>query len=241
MSAPRARLVVRNHAPVRRALQIVAVVLVVLGALWVAFDWGRNRAGFYSGAARSERSALQSQISGLEEEIRAARLKLAMYESDNAGQTRERTELAKSIGDLQAEVARLNSDVAFYRGIVEQRTTGDVVKIQQFRVSPGKSDREFVLRLVVGRPLRPEDSITGKARISIEGTSADGAAASYDLAQLAGVTGAELSFSLRYVETLEQAVTLPAGFTPARSAVDLFPARKGVSEVHETFLWTVEN
>jgi hypothetical protein len=241
MGAPRPRLVVRNHAPGRRALMIIAALLLVAGALLAAFEWGRYRAGFDSVDARSQRSALKDQIAGLEEEIRAARLKLAMYESDNAGQTRERTELAKNIGDLQAEVARLNSDVAFYRGIVEQRTSGDVVKIQQFHVTAGKSEREFVLKLVVGRPLRPEDSITGKARITVEGTGPDGAPASYDLAQLAGVPGAELAFSLKYVETLEQAVTLPAGFMPARSAVDLFPARKGVSEVHETFLWTVEN
>ncbi len=53
--------------------------------------------------------------------------------------------------------------------------------------------------------------------------------------------GGELTFSYRYLQTLEQAIRLPAGFAPARVNVELAPSRKGVNPVHETFLWTVEN
>jgi hypothetical protein len=240
MAAPRPRLVVRNHAPGRRAVWVVAALVVIVAASLGAFEFGRSRAGFDGAAARSERARLQDRISALEEELRAARLKLAMYDSDNAGSTRERTEVAKTIGELQAEVARLTSDVAFYRGVVDERAAPEVVKIQQFRIVAGKAEREFLLRLVLGRPLRPEDSITGKARITVEGTGTDGSAASYDLAAL-GVPSGELPFSLRYVVTLEQAVTLPANFAPGRTTVELVPARKGVNPVRETFIWTVEN
>jgi hypothetical protein len=240
MGVPRPRLVVRNHAPGRRVLWVVAALAIMVGASFAAFEFGRSRAGFDGAAARSERARLQDRIAALEEELRASRLKLAMYDSDNAGSTRERTEVAKTIGELQAEVARLTSDVAFYRGVVDQRSAPEVVKVQQFRITAGKAEREYLLRLVLGRPLSPEDSITGKARISIEGTAADGSAASHDLAAL-GVPGAELPFSLRYVVTLEQLVRLPAGFVPARTTVELAVARKGVTPVRETFIWTVEN
>jgi hypothetical protein len=85
------------------------------------------------------------------------------------------------------------------------------------------------------------DLIIGKARITIEGTGVDGAPASFDLAQVSHVADGELSFQLRYVETLEQAVTLPEGFAPSHSTVELLPSRKGTKEVRETFLWTVDN
>jgi uncharacterized small protein (DUF1192 family) len=241
MNAPRARLVVRSHVPGRRALMIGGLLLLLAGTSWLTFEWGRSRAGFDGAAARRDRAELKDRIAELEEEVRTVRLKLAMHDSDTAGQVRERNELSRTIGDLQAEVARLTSDVAFYRGVVDDRTSGDVVKIQQFRVSAGIGEREFLLRLVVGRPLRPEDLVTGKVRITIEGAAADGTPASFDLAQVSDATNGELSFNLRYVETLEQKVTLPEGFTPARSTVQLAPSRKGAKEVRETFLWTVEN
>jgi outer membrane murein-binding lipoprotein Lpp len=241
MAAPRPRLVVRNHAPGRRAVLILGAVLLLVTALLLAFEWGRSRAGFDGAAARSQRAELNDRIAALEEELRAARLKVAMYDTDTAGQNRERNELSRTIGELQAEVASLKSDVAFYRGVVEERTSGDVIKVQQFQVKAGGNEREFVLRLVLGRPLRPEDLVTGKVRITIEGTGADGAAASFDLAQVSDVPNGELSFKLSYLETLEQGVTLPEGFTPTRSSVQLVPSRKGAKEVRETFLWTVEN
>jgi len=241
MSAPRPRLVVRNHAPARRALLVAGAALLVLVAMGSVFEWGRSRAGFDGAAARSERAALKDRIGSLEDEVRSARLKIAMYESDGAGQTHERTELAKTIGELQTEVAKLRSDVAFYRGIVDERTSGDLVKIQQFQVNAGASEREYLLRLVLGRPLRTDDRISGKVRITLEGAGADGAPASFDLAQLAAVADGELPFKLSYVETLEQAVKLPEGFVPARSTVELVPSKKGAKPVRETFLWTVEN
>jgi hypothetical protein len=241
MAAPRPRLVVRNHAPGRRALWIGGALLLLVGALWVAFEWGRSRAGFDGAAARRERAALNDRVGALEDELRGARVRLAMYDSDTAGQSRERNELSRTIGELQAEVARLTSDVAFYKGIVEERTSGEVVKVQQFQVSAGAAERQFVLKLVLGRPLRPEDLVTGKVRITIEGADAAGAPASFDLAQVSDAANGELSFSLRYVEALEQMVTLPEGFTPSRSTVHLLPSRRGAKEVRETFIWTVEN
>lgn len=240
MSAPRPRLVVRNHAPVRRALLLFAALAAVVATVLGAFEFGRSRAGFDGAAARAERATYKDRIAVLEEQARTARLKLALFETEGTGQLRERTELAKTIGELQAEVAQLNSDLAFYRGVVEGRTTAEVVKIQQFQVGAGKAAGEFMLRLVLGRPLRPEDSISGKARITLEGAAADGSSASHDLAAL-GVEAGELSFSLRYVETLEQLVRLPAGFTPARVTVELVPARKDVKSVRETFIWKPEN
>lgn len=230
----------RNHAPGRRALLVLGALAAAVVAVLGAFEFGRYRAGFDGAAARAERARYEDRIAELEEQARASRLKLAMFENEGAGQLRERTELARTIGGLQAEVAQLNSDLAFYRGVVEGRTTTEVVKIQQFHVSAGKAAREFTLRLVLGRPLRPEDTVSGKARITIEGNAADGSPASLDLAAL-GVEAGELSFSLRYVETLEQVVVVPAEFTPARTTVELVPARKDMKSVRETFIWKLEN
>jgi hypothetical protein len=172
--------------------------------------------------------------------VRELRLQLAARETERVSQTRERTELAKTIGALQADVARLESDVAFYRGVVDNGGPQEVVRIQQFRISRGEAPNEYRMRLVLGRPLRPEDTINGKVRVSIEDANGTDAAV-LDLAAAAAVPGGELTFTFRYVETLEQILRLPAGFTPARTSVEVIPARKGVNPVHETFIWTVEN
>jgi hypothetical protein len=239
MAAPQ-RLVVRTYAPLRRLLLIGGATAMALFSLFIAFEWGRSNAGFDGRAARLERGELNDEVGKLNDEIGKLRLRIAGYESERVGQTRERTELARSIGDLQAEVARLTSDLAFYRGIVGDKNTVEVLKIQKFKVSRGAAPNEYLLRLELGRPLRPEDLISGRVRMTFEGATA-ATPVNLDLGAVSSVAGGELPFNYRYLEALEQTIRLPPGFTPARTTIEVIPSRKGVNPVRETFLWTVEN
>jgi hypothetical protein len=239
MAAP-PRLVVRTYAPLRRMLLLGGAIGLAGLALFIAFEWGRGNAGFDGRAARVERSDLLDRIDELEKENRRQRLQLAAHETERVGQTRERTDLARSIGDLQGQVARLTSDLAFYRGVAGDKNPDEALKIQQFRVTRGKGADEYLLRLVLGRPLGREDPISGRLRMTFEGTTA-ATPVNLDLGAVSTVAGGELPFSYRYSQTIEQPIRLPAGFTPARTTVEISPAKKGVNPVRATFIWTVDN
>ncbi|MGC4029604.1 MAG: hypothetical protein QM696_12065 [Steroidobacteraceae bacterium] len=239
MTNPVPRLVVRTYAPLRRYLIIGGSVLIAAVALYAAFEWGRLNAGYDSRAARAQIGELHDQVRKLEADNRRQRLQLASQETERAGQTRERAELSKAIGDLQAEVGRQAQDLAFYRGVVGESLQADVVRIQQFRVTRGAQPGEYLLKLVLGRPLRPDDVVSGTVKMTFEGTTA-ATPVNLDLAAVSDVTDGTLDFSYRYIETLEQAIRLPAGFQPARTTIELQPARKGANPVRQTFLWTVE-
>lgn len=234
------RLVVRTYAPLQRYLMAGGVLLVTLIALYAAFEWGRRNAGFDGLKARGDVGELRSKVRDLEGEARRLRLTLAAQETERAGQVRERAELARTIGDLQAEVARQAQDLAFYRGVVGDSSQAEVMKIQQFSVTAGNEPGIFHLRLVLGRPLRPEDSVSGTVQFSFEGTTA-ATPVTLDLAAVSDVPGGLLNFSYRYVETLEQDIRLPEGFAPARTTIELQPARKGSNRIRQTFLWTVDS
>jgi hypothetical protein len=96
------------------------------------------------------------------------------------------------------------------------------------------------MRLVLGRSLRPDDTITGRVKVSFEGAKA-GADTTLDLGAAAPVPAGDISFSYRYLETIERTFTLPADFVPARTTVEVSTARKGVNPVRETYLWNVED
>lgn len=234
------RLVVRSYTPLRRALLIGGSLVLLMMGLYVAFEWGRSIAGFDARGARAEAGDLHDRIKELENDNRQQRLKLAAVETQRVGQSREREELARTIGGLQADVARLTRDLAFYRGLVGQSANAPVVRVQQLRITRGAAADEYTLHVVLGRPLRPEDSISGKMRLTVEGASG-ATPVSLDLAQISGITSGELSFSYRYLQPLEQLVKLPPGFTAQRVTVELAVSRKGVNPVRESFLWTVEN
>jgi hypothetical protein len=148
--------------------------------------------------------------------------------------------VARTIGELQAQVARQAQDLAFLRGIVQQSAGGSEVRVQRFRIVPASKPGAFQFRLDVAQPMHPEAQLSGALEFKVEGTGRDGKPASLALADLTGGALQELPFSFRYFTSIEQPITLPAGFRPAQVSVTVRPARKGVAPVTQSFVWTVD-
>jgi len=234
------RLVVRTYAPARRWITLAMLLLLSGLVLYVAFELGRYKAGYDAMQAASERDALQLQIGQLQQSERETRVKLAAAEEGRVAEVRERSELARTIGELQAQVEHQQQDVEFYRGMLAQPGQQDTVSVgvQQFHIAPLPGAQQFALRFSLSRLQRPGEPISGALGITVEGTR-EGGPASADLASLTGGKN-ELAFNFRYTTGIDQPVTLPADFKPDRVTIEVRPERKGMAPYRRTFVWSVD-
>lgn len=230
------KVVIRTYAPARRGLILGSILVVTLASLYLSFEYGRYRAGYDRVAAFEASSALQKQVKRLEADNREQRIQIAAQDTARLGQGKERAEVSRTIGELQAQVARQAQDLAFYRGIVGKNAEEPAVKIQQFRVLSQQAAGRYTMRIVLGRPVRLEDVINGTIAVTVEGSDGENVAA-YELAKLAPDKKRDLKFSFRYLQTIEQDLQLPEQFKPLRITVET-RANRGLSPVRETFLWT---
>jgi hypothetical protein len=235
------KLVVRTYAPARRWVVLAIVVLLGGLALYVAFEMGRYKAGYDAMQAASERDALQRQIDQQQQSEREMRVQLAAAEETRVGLVRERAEVARTIGELQAQVERQQQDVEFYRGLVAQPGQKDpmTLGLQQFHIAPLPAERAFALRFSLNRLLRPGEAVNGVLGITVDGTR-DGNPASADLSALTGGGRNELSFNVRYTTSVDQKVILPPDFKPERVTIEVRPDKKGVASYRQTFVWNVD-
>jgi hypothetical protein len=234
------RLIVRSYAPARRWVMLAIALLLGALSLYVAFELGRYKAGFDAMQAAAERDALQVQIGKLQQSERESRVQLAAAEEGRVAEVRERSELARTIGELQAQVENEQQDVEFYRGVLAQPGQQEtvVVGVQQFHIVPLPGTLNFSLRFSLSRLRRPGEPVSGMLGITVGGTR-DGAPASVDLAALTGGRN-ELAFNFRYTTGVDQPVTLPADFKPDRVTIEVRPERKGTTPYRRTFVWTVD-
>jgi hypothetical protein len=234
------RLVVRTYAPARRWIMLAILMLLSSLAFYVAFELGRYKAGYDAMLAASDREALQLQIGELQQRERDLRVQLAAAEEGRVAEVRERSELARTIGELQAQVEHEQQDVEFYRGVVAQpgQQAAEIVGVQQFHIAPLPGSQKFALRFSLSRLQRPGEPINGMLAITVDGTR-DGSPASADLASLTGGKN-ELAFNFRYTTGIDQPVTLPADFKPDRVTIEVRPERKGSAPYRRTFVWTLD-
>jgi hypothetical protein len=234
-----APLVVRQRAPgLRNALRI-AVGLVCLFALYVVYELGRYNAGYDRQAAAQQRTVLEVGIEHLRKDNRELRTRLAEAETVRAGRAREEGELARAMGELQAQVARQSQELAFYRGVVAQNATALGVKIEQLRITAGTRPATYIVHMSLVRSGRAEGAASGSLHLSLDGTY-DGGPRTLDLAALSSGKARELRYDFHYLQSFDQELSVPLAFKPEQLVVEVQSSRHDVAPLSQTFLWTVE-
>ncbi|MGH8323430.1 MAG: DUF6776 family protein, partial [Steroidobacteraceae bacterium] len=177
---PKLSLVVRTHAPLRHVILIAVLALLGLFMLYVIYELGRYNAGYDRLAVAQERTEREVAIERLEKTNHELRTKLAELDTIRVGRVREQAEVARTIGDLQAQIARQSQELAFLRGVVTQGAAELGVKIGQVRISSGHKPGQVFVHLALVRSGRPDNVITGTLGLIVDGKSAGNSGAPLD-------------------------------------------------------------
>jgi hypothetical protein len=235
-AAPR---VVHGQSAMLRDVLLAVGSLIALFALYVFYELGRYDAGYDRLAVAQQRTELEVRIEHLEKDNRELRTRLAELDTVRLGRAREQAEVARSIGDLQAQIARQSQQLAFYRGVVAQSAANIGLKIGSLRVSSTKVRGLYIVHLALVRSGRAEAMTTGTVELSVDGEAA-GAVKQLDLSALTGGGTRDLGYDFRYFQNFDQDVTIPAAFRPEHLTVVVKSNRGNASPLSQTFLWTVE-
>ena len=98
-----------------------------------------------------------------------------------------------------------------------------------------KAPHEFKLALTLIQAMRHESVASGLVQVALAGLTAN-RPSRYTLGELLGRPRAQLPFSFRYFQTIEQNVTLPADFEPLEVEIEV-RSSKLKSPVRQTFPW----
>lgn len=233
-----ADLVIRPHAPMRRSILTVAVAVLVIIGLYAAFELGRYYAGYNIVSALQERAKFQQTTSQLKDSNRVLQARIIRLETMTAGHTREDQVVARTIGDLQAQVARQTEELAFYRAVVAEGAPPIGVRVGTVRLSAAKAAGNFLVHVSLVRAGKTDGMTTGTVSLAVDGQGPEGKPATLDSQALAGSGATNVTYDFRYYQDLEQTVTLPPGFRPEHLTVTVSSNRKDIAPLTQAFPWS---
>lgn len=229
------QLVVRFRTPARLKLIWTCATIVAILAIVFAYEFGLYRGGFDHLKALQREQSFDSQLLNLRRQNKDLQTQATTAEVARSVDHEAYANVEKSLGALQAQVARQREELAFYRGIVAPEDGVGGLRIQRLDVVSGAAERQFHLRLVLVQSMRQEGSAAGVIEIEIAGTR-HGAAAHMTLAELTNVQSAvHPAFSFRYFQNIEQDVVLPEDFEPTSVDVEVKPAHQNA--IRQSFPW----
>ncbi len=229
-------LVVRAHAPMRRLWVIGALAVLVCVGLYLVYELGRYDAGYDRQAAAQSRVELRVQVEHLEKENHELRTRLAALDTVRIGQAREQTEIARTIGELQAQVARQSQEIAFYQKVLPEGTPELGVRVSELRISAAAQPDVYALHFTLLRTGRPDKAVTGTIGVTVEA----GGGTHLDLAALTGGAHPDLPFNFRYYQNFDTELRVPAGVKPEHLTVQVRGGRSDAAPLEQSFLWSVE-
>ena len=214
----------------------LAALAVGLALLYASFEYGRSVAGYSALSSLMQRQALASRVGQLDEQRLQLERRLAAREVAGRVDAEAQSEVQAMIGELQAELARQQQELDFYRGLVAEKFGTGTIKVQELTVRPAGPGRFTILVTLVHSATR-DATATGSLTLTITGSRA-GSLARLGLEDLTEDRRSRVDFSLRYLTTLQIPVLMPAGFTPASIELEFRSTRSGPEPVRQTFPWS---
>ncbi len=229
--------VVRAHAPRRRAVLWGAAVLLAVTLLYAAFELGRYDAGFRVVDSMRGALAASSRIRELEADNARQRTQLEAADVARRVDREGYKQVERSLGDMQSQIARLNQDLSFYRGLVQPESLIHV-KVQQMQIVP-EAAGQFRLKFVLMQTGKPDSVVTGNAAIVVDGLLR-GKPRSLSFAELSPSRRISLAYSFRYFEDYDELIRLPPGFEPTRVGVEIHSGRDSIHSFRQAFVWKAQ-
>ena len=221
------------HGPAWLRIGLVALLLLWIASLALAWTWASRRAapGLEQARADLERERGQSRLDRAElDDIRqqVATLKRSDQISRNAN-----LELQKALAEREEEVSGLRADLDFYERLVGSTGQRQGLRVHEAVFAP-ESGGTWRYTVTLTQNLNRGAISRGTMRFVVDGIR-DGKLGTVGWDELVQTRNAPgKPFSFRYFQQIEDSVMLPPGFTPQRVRVTL---QGNAGKVEKAFTW----
>lgn len=224
---PRA-IVIRGVGVIRLRRIGVFITLGLLLSGWGLYALGRAGFGFGDTGLFSDAASLRRAVDARDATIGELRRQVAELDTLKAAQDQERREVAETIGELQAEVARQRQQLEFYKGVVGAAEAPPEVAIRNLRIDGPQTGGKPMLRLSLAQPGNPRNTVSGQVKVVLEGLQGG---------RVRRLTLLEIPYSFRYFENIERELVVPSGVTAERVEIEVRPAGRGARPVVQSLPW----
>jgi hypothetical protein len=218
--------------------RVVLAVAATLAVAYGGFEAGRASAGYFVAGATARRLELQHSNRKLAAENESLRSRVNVADVGQRVDRQAQAEVQRMIGDLQAETARQQQELQFYRGLVARQFGSGTLRVQELRIRPEEEERRFRVLITLVQAATRNTVANGTVTFSVEGMES-GARRTLALSDMEIGKRRQFPFALRFFQQIEVPIELPLEFRPGRLHVE-YRLGRNPEPYRQTFDWRVD-
>jgi len=235
------RMVVVPYRPLVKAAVWAGLLLLALAAILASFYLGQERGLTQQADAVRERDRLRTQVADYEKEIESLRQKVANLQLGAEVDQQASEEMRNQVIELQEEIAALEEDISFYRGLMAPSANSQGLTIGSLNVLSTGMPREYEYKLVVQQFATNHQVLSGYLNFDIVGRRGQ-ERETLALHQVSEAVGSEdIRLRFKYFQNVEGQLVLPEGFEPERIEVTARSTNGERETVEKRFGWLVQD
>lgn len=217
--------------------RIAALAAAALALVYGGFELGRAVSGYSIVSSMKRGIELRRENRALAAESEALARRVATAELSQRVDRQAQADAQRMMGELQAETARQQQELQFYRGLVARQFGAGTLRVQELRIRP-EEERQFRVLITLVQAATRDTVANGTVTFTVGGTQG-GEARQLALADVEPDKRRELPFSLRFFQQIEVPIELPEDFHPAELVIE-YRIGRNEEPRRQTFPWRVE-
>lgn len=228
-------MVVVPHRPWYRAV-VFCVALAAMAALsWMTYRYGVSEGIATRVEVVNERDQLRANIRDSEQVIDAQRQQIADLRVGGQIDSRATEEVRQSVESLQNQVAELNEEIRFYKGVMLPNVEEKGLRIERLDLRNAGNDKTWRYSLLLTQVVDKHEYVAGGVTINLLGRRGN-AEASLPLGEVSEGDG-DIKFRFRYFQNIDGELTIPDGFEPREVSVVAEAAGRDGQRLEKKFQW----
>lgn len=231
------KLTVVSYDPWQRFFKRV-LLLILVGILGVAsFAYGRYEALEAQEQAIAERDQLLKELKSVKDEMLSNSQRVITLEKGGEVDRKSTEGLRQNMVDLRSQIATLQEEVAFYKGIMAPSSRKQDLRIQKLDIEKSLEDRRFKFKLVLTQVGANQSFISGLAGVNVVGIL-NGTQKVYGLRDLSDdIQDYGIKYKFRYFQEISGDLVLPEGFIAESVDVVLQSNGSKSKRIDNSFPW----
>ena len=230
------QMVVVPHRPFYKA-SVFAMWLIAVAALsWLTYRYGMDEGIATRFEVIQEREELRKQLAATEQRITEMRQEIATLRLGEEVDTKATEEVRGTVESLQSDIAELNEEIRFYKGVMIPDAESKGLRIERMNLKPLKEPGHFSYSLLLTQVVDKHDYVQGGVEISLVGKQGE-ESRQLSLDDISTEDKTAERFRFRYFQNVDGELEIPAGFEPEAVMVIAQSSGKRSQRLEKRFEW----
>lgn len=230
------QMVVVPHRPFYK-IGVFCLFVVAMGAFcFLTYEYGRNQGLELKVEVVKEKELISAELEGALQEIAVMRQQIAELKLGGQIDSQATEEVQDTVESLQQEIAGLNEEIRFYKGVMLPNVEDKGLRIERLDMVNTLDPKRFRYSLLLTQVVDKHDYVQGGVRIAVKG--AEGTIEKeLSLSDLSQEQQDAIRFRFRYFQNIDGELEVPEGFEPRQVMVVAQSSGRNPQRLERTFDW----